>query len=44
VSLITVFKTRMFVVLWLPLVAITLNGAPGFLALCLWALSGMNIQ
>jgi hypothetical protein len=43
-SLITVFKTRMVVMLWLPLAAITLNGALGLLALCLWVLSGMNIQ
>ena len=44
VSLITVCRTRWFIMLWLPLAGITLNGALGFLALCFWVLSGMNIQ
>ena len=43
-SLVAVCKTRWFVMLWLPLAGIALNGAVGFLALLLWTLSGMNIQ
>jgi len=44
VSLIAVFKTRWFVMLWLPLAGIALSGALAFLTGVLWALSGMNIQ
>jgi len=44
VSLITVCKIGRFIMLWLPLAGITLNGVLGFVALCFWVLSGMNIQ
>jgi len=44
VSLVAVCKARWWTILWLPSAGVALNGVFGFLALVLWALSGMNIQ